>query len=361
MAHLRVETNRLRKGMTIKNNVYSRSGAVLVPENTPVTKDIVSLLSRHFINYVIVEYDAEIPIPSLQGDPVPGEPHTINEKKLEEFKQSFETVENTLAQSLMDIISNDTEIDVNTLLNMLNSIVEKSESNINLCDMLLQMKKTSEGLYAHSINVALFSQILAKWMDFEKQDIEMVMISALLHDIGILKIPGIDMQTFSFKDELEGGRYEKHVIYGYNIIKDKNLDNRIKQAILTHHERMDGHGFPLQVSISNINRLSRCIAVADIYDTLTMKEKNRASMSAFDVLKELEDHGHHKLDPQMLMTFISKISNNFVQHSVLLSTGERAQIVLINKYNLSRPLVQVGSAFVDLANRNDISIKELLD
>lgn len=53
MACFRVHTDRLRKGMVIKNDVYSRTGAILVPVNTPVTKDVLSILTKHFIDYVI--------------------------------------------------------------------------------------------------------------------------------------------------------------------------------------------------------------------------------------------------------------------------------------------------------------------
>ena len=364
MTQLRVQTNRLRKGMTIKNTVYSRSGVILIPANTPVTKEIVTLLSRHFIDYVIVEYDRDIPappVPEAPDVPVNTDPPKIDEQKFTEFKQSFEVAEHVLSENLIEIVSNNSEVDVPALLGMLNNIVENSEADINLCDMLLRMKKSDEDLYTHSINVSLFSQILAKWMNFEQEEIEIVMISALLHDIGILKYPKEDLAVFRFRNDLAEGRFSKHVITGYNLIKDKSIDNRIKQAVLTHHERLDGKGFPLRITQKNINRYARCIAIADIYDTLTMKEEGIESMSPFAVLNYLEKNGHHKLDSQMLMTFITRISNNFIQHRVLLNTGETGQIVLINKFNVTRPLVQLRESFLDLAIRNDLSIKELLD
>ena len=156
-------------------------------------------------------------------------------------------------------------------------------------------------------------------------------------------------------------RQDKHTIHGYNLIKDKDIDIRIKQAVLTHHERLDQSGFPLQVPSKNINSISRIIAIADVYDTLIMKETGTEALSPFLALKELEENGYHKFDSQMLMTFLSRVTYNFIQHTVLLSNGERAQIVLINKYNLTRPLVQIGSTFLDLAARTDLHIKELLD
>ena len=111
----------------------------------------------------------------------------------------------------------------------------------------------------------------------------------------------------------------------------------------------------------NINPISRIIAIADVYDTMIMKETDGKALSPFLALKELEENGYHKFDSQMLMTFLSRVTYNFIQHTVLLSNGERAQIVLINKYNLTRPLVQIGSTFLDLATRTDLHIKELLD
>lgn len=360
MAHLRVPTNRLRKGMTIKNNVYSRSGAILVPADTPVSKEIITLLTRHFIDCVVVEYQTkEIPIPPVA--PVPGQAPKMDEQSFSEFSQSFEVAEELLSNNLKDIASTDKDVDIPALLGMLNQIVEKSENSLNLCDMLSRMKETASGLYAHSINVALFSQILATWMNFEKQDVERTVIAALLHDIGLMRYSANEMTNFTFREELEGGRYDKHVIYGYNLVKDKNLDSYVKQAVLTHHERLDGKGFPLKVTLSNINRFSRVLSIADTYESLTTKEEGKDALSPFDALRELEESGHHRFDSQMLMTFISKIAHNFIQHTVLLNTGEKGQIVLINKYNLTRPLVQVGSAFLDLATRNDLYIKKLLD
>lgn len=360
MSHLRIHTNHLRKDMVIVNNVHSRTGAILVPEGTPVTKDVVALLTRHFIEYVIVDYQTDgYPPPVAQ--PSPWDTPHIDEKQFEEFKESFQIAEETLSQTLREIVEKNNDIDVPGLLNMLNQIVEKSENDMNLCDMLLHMKKNVETLYTHSINVALYAQILAKWMNFSPWDIEPVIISALLHDIGILKFPEEDLKNFTFKQELKKGRYEKHTIYGYNLIKDKDIDIRIKQAILTHHERFDKSGFPLQVSSKNINPISRIIAIADVYDTLIMKETGEESLSPFIALREMEKNDYHKLDSQMLMTFLSKVVYSFIQHTVLLSNGEHAQIILINKYNLSRPLVQVGSSFVDLNIRTDLQIVELLD
>lgn len=361
MACFRVHTDRLRKGMIIKSAVYARTGAVLVPVDTPVTKEVVDLLTRHFIDYVMVDYQAAVSNPA--DIPSPESVPQIKEQQIEEFKGNFKIAETALSENLKDIVTKEKDLDVSLLLDMLNSIVEKSENEVNLCNMLFMMKSNAEGLYTHSINVAIWGQILAKWMNFNPKDIELVGITGLLHDIGLLAMTD-DAELpagFTFHDELNGGKYGKHTIEGYNLLKEKNIDLKVKQAILTHHERQDGSGFPLKIKFQNINSISRVIAIADTYDTLTMKESGVTARSPFWILKHLEDTGHQKFDSDMLMTFISHITNNFIRHNVRLSNGSIGQIVLINKYNLTRPLVQVANKFIDLAVRKDLTIKEILD
>ena len=205
--------------------------------------------------------------------------------------------------------------------------------------------------------------MLAKWMNLKQEDIELVGTAGLLHDIGLLKLnnsPELP-PNFTFHAEMEGGPYTKHAVFGYNLLKDKNIDIKVKQAVLTHHERQDGSGFPLKVTKENINYISRIIAIADTYDTMIMVEEGVKTRSPFWLLKHLEDTGYQKYDSNMLMTFISHVTNNFIRHKVRLSNGLIGQIVLINKFNLTRPLVQIGNSFIDLSVRKDIGIQEILD
>lgn len=359
---MRVPTERLRRGMRIHNNVYSRSGAVLVPDGTPVSKDVIELLTKHLIDDVMVDYQ-----------PLSGAPATLSVEEVvkvttkeerERFAHKFQLAENTLSQNFKDIVENNKDIDEQTLLDVLNDVIETSSSDLNLCDMLLHMRKNSEGLYSHCINVALLGQILAKWMNYSEREIQMVAAAGLLHDIGLLMVTGSNElpSDFKFQNELVPGRYEKHPILAYNMLKNKNLDSMIKQAVLTHHERLDGTGFPLRIRGANINPIARVLAIVDYYDTLSMPTDGNVGKSPFWLLRDLEQSGYHAFDSKILMTFISKLTNNFIKHNVRLSNGMTGHIVLINKYDLTRPLIQVGkSTFIDLSVRKELSIVEVLD
>ena len=144
--------------------------------------------------------------------------------------------------------------------------------------------------------------------------------------------------------------------------KNQNIDTEIKKAILGHHERLDKSGFPLRISEHGIGKLARILAIADIFDTYTMKENDIQPMSVFSVIKKMEEmHLHNILDTQFNMTFIAHIAHTMVQHRVLLNDGRTGQVVMINRLNVSRPLVQVGTTFVDLSKEHSLYIQELLD
>ena len=358
MAKIRIAVNHLCNDMIIGEDVYNRSGVVLVAQGSTVTDEVISLLSRHLIDSVAIEYQAAADEPQQAENAQP----LVDEKQYQEFQEHFSVAENMLSDNLKKIVENSEDIDVPALMNVTNEILEKSRNETNLCNMLLMMKKDTESLYAHSINVSILCQILAKWSGCTPKEIENVAIAGLLHDVGILKFPEEMRKDFTFRKEMEGGVYNKHVLYSYNIVKNQNIDTEIKKAILGHHERLDKSGFPLRISEHGIGKLARILAIADIFDTYTMKENDIQPMSVFSVIKKMEEmHLHNILDTQFNMTFIAHIAHTMVQHRVLLNDGRTGQVVMINRLNVSRPLVQVGTTFVDLSKEHSLYIQELLD
>lgn len=365
MAKMRMHTDRLRKGMVISNDVYSNGGLLLVNAGTPVTKDVAALLARHFIEYVIVEFkESGAAKPETASMEEVGQVKMTEQQKAE-FKESIKVAENALSSSFKAIVYQNGDINVSGMLNMLNGILEKATNDVSLCDMLFSMKESKESLYRHSINVSLIGQMLAKWLKFSQEEIELVSITGLLHDIGLvgLQKENTNMDYLFFREVWENKKrqYEKHVFDGYNIIKNKKIDPRIIQAVLTHHERIDQSGFPMQVPAANINKISRVIAVADAYDILTMQKDENELVSPLNVLNYLQDLSYTMLDPSILITFIEKITISYIQKKVLLSNGKTGTIILLNKFNLPRPLVRSESVLIDLAERPDIQIVKFIE
>jgi len=356
MALIQMKTHHLKKGMVIKQDVYNKSGVILVTEDTPVTTEVFELLTRHFIDEVLIDYVSEIPSVSVMSE----ERKRIRQKRLQEFQKNYRIAEGTLSQNLRDVITKDKDVDIPLLLDMLSSIISKAEEELNLLDMLQTMEQNSNSLYAHSINVALYAQLLARWVKLNPEEIELVSLAGLLHDIGHMKYPEDEKVPFTLHDGMAKLCHEQHPTLGYRILEKKNVDYRIKQAVLTHHERFDESGFPLGVSFVNINQITRVLSIADSYSTLITEETGHPALTPFDALKQLQETDYKKYDYNFLTTFIEHVSQNYIQHEVLLTDGRIGTILMINKANLSKPLVQIGNLFVDLAKQKDLSIEKIL-
>ena len=377
MAQKRMWTRDLKEGMVVKADVFTRNGVIIVPVRTVINQEVLELLARHSIREVFVEVDAPKPaepvvkpepVKPIEAAPVPVVvPNFLVERekaqRMEVFTATFHVAEETLSQSLRELAYQDKDVNIDQLLNMVNSVVAKADNDVNLCDMLFKMKQSAESLYAHAINVSLYAQLLARWIGLSAEEIELVGIAGLLHDIGLLKCQqeeeGIPIY-FHDEHDNEVRIWERHVVYGYNMIKDKPLDIRVKQAVLTHHERMDGRGFPHQMDYRNINTISKVLAIADTYDTLTLIEPDYEPLSPFEALRQLNYEYYLKLDADMIMTFVDRMAQNFIRYEVILSNGQRGRIVMINKHDQARPLVQVGDEFIDLSKQTDITIIKLL-
>lgn len=357
MSIMRVSVDRLREGMIIANEVYSQTGIPLVTEGTPVTKEVINLLTKHFIDEVRVSYEEERKIaarPRRYGMGLATAP------KYEEWKEEYQVAENVISESLKQIISGTNGVDSETILDTLNGILEKSGTEGDFFSMILKMKNSSSSLYTHAVNVALMAQLLAQWVRCSDEEIEVVTLAGVLHDVGHLELSKTQMETFSYVKELETNEYERHVISGYNLLKKQKVNQDVLQAILTHHESLDGRGYPLKVTQENIRQTSRILAIADTFDTLTMRTPGEENLSAFAALKRMQDWGIHKFDTQILMEFTTHIAESMIQREVRLSDGRVGQIVMLNRFNIFSPMVKTGDDFVDLSKRHNLEIVELL-
>ena len=147
--------------------------------------------------------------------------------------------------TLSSIISGNGLDAINPLFETAMSLLKETRNSIEMFDMLHNMRSVDDSIYAHSLNVALITGMLGKWLKMSKEDFDLLILAALLHDIGKAKIPPeILNKPGKYTDE-EFALVRKHPTLGYEILLQyPRLDNRVKNAALMHHERCDGSGYP---------------------------------------------------------------------------------------------------------------------
>ncbi|MDO5291132.1 MAG: HD domain-containing protein [bacterium] len=142
------------------------------------------------------------------------------------------------------------------------------ERNVVYC--LAGVRQRSEGIYSHSINVAVLSILIAVNMGVAKSRIKDIAIGSLLHDIGYngitVKITNEPGQSYTDEEKKE---IKKHVLYGYSMISNETwLSKTSKDIILSHHEMINSKGYPFRLDGKHMSLAIKIVSLCNDFDTL---------------------------------------------------------------------------------------------
>jgi len=146
----------------------------------------------------------------------------------------------------------------------------------------------SDWIYAHSIDVALISMIIAIQLNYSKTEQKDICIGALFHDIGKLLIPKSILEKESPLTDYESMIFQQHCELGSGIIKDFNLSEGCTNIVLEHHERLDGSGYPHQLKDEQLSDYAKIVMVADTFDAVTSFQPSKRIETVGFALEEFK-------------------------------------------------------------------------
>ncbi len=161
--------------------------------------------------------------------------------------------------------------------------------------------------YAHSVNVGIYSIMLAKELFLRSDDHNLEELGAgfFLHDLGKVNVdPAIINKPGRLTDD-EMKQMRTHPYQGYKILHEANeLSQECEYIVLQHHERYDGNGYPKRLKGDEIHIYGRICCLADVFDALTAERSYKKSMSKFDALKLMRDEMQSFFSRDLLEPFI---------------------------------------------------------
>jgi putative nucleotidyltransferase with HDIG domain len=156
----------------------------------------------------------------------------------------------------------------------------------------------------HSRRVMEYSKSIGQRMKLDKEDIEDLKRSALLHDIGKIGIPDIILKKKTKLTDEEYAVIKSHPETGAAILKYIKSFKHLVPAVYHHHERFDGDGYPDGIKDTAIPLHARIIAIADTFDAMTSSRSYRSALSFRTALSELERNKGIQFDPDIADIFI---------------------------------------------------------
>jgi len=177
-----------------------------------------------------------------------------------------------------------------------------------LLNSILQIVKIVEAkdsyTAGHSIRVAEYSENIARRLKLNEYDIELLANLANLHDLGKIQVDlSILNKPGSFTKE-DWDEMKKHPLVGYNIVKEITFLKSEANAILHHHERVDGKGYPCGIKDNEISLFAKILMVADSYDAMTTDRPYRKALTNKEAISELKNNSGTQFDQRIAKTMI---------------------------------------------------------
>lgn len=366
--NLLVPLDDIKEGMVLGDDVFDKTGRLLVSKDT-----IVSILTRDRLKkfsgtrevYIKVEknkLDIKTVVELESGKRVELDSDALkleNSKEKYIIKEKFEQMHVSIKKSFDELSRNNTSEEVKKELEKTVEEIKNSLAvNVDLLNEILDVKEVDEYLYNHSLNVAVISNLIGKWINLPQEDLDTLVLAGLVHDIGKLKVdPQVLNKPGKLTDE-EFLEMKKHPVYSHKMLTEMGYtDQKMIKAVTLHHEKVDGSGYPLGISGDKLPIHAKILAIADIFDAMTSNRVYKERVSPFKVLEMFQNQTFGKLDYSIIMTFIKKFTEYYVGSEVQLSNGEKAKIVSLNTYELTKPLLVTDAGkFIDISKSRNIQI-----
>ena len=347
-----ISFNKIKSGMRISKNL-EQNGRVLLKQDILITDQIITKLKKMYYIESVEVYDNEISekqvsrVEKKQGE-------------LRKIEDDFKEISSKLHTTFRQIVSKN-ETSMNEIREFSQKIQHELKPSSIVIKNIVLYGSGEDSIYRHGVNVAALSALLGKWIGLEESKINLLVYSAILHDVGKTKIDKEVLKKDTALTKSEFNKIKTHTSVGYNLIKEITfLDKSVSYGVLMHHERVDGSGYPLGLKGEGIHPFAKIIAIADVFDAINSDRGYKGKKLPFEALQIVKTEGLGKLDYEYVKIFLEHIVGYYTGEEVLLNTNEKCKIIQMNVNNLEKPLVMRNEEFIDLAKEKHLYIKEML-
>lgn len=361
---VKLKVTELRPNMVIAKDAFTPNGVLVLAKNTMLNKVNYTKLISNGVTYVNVlkdSVDRRMPLLTGATNVLEEQMKPIKEKQeFIEFETKYvESLDKT--KEFLCNIGDGAKINKDDLYSLVNETIDMIDCKSDLFSYFGNLKQTNDPTYQHSINVSILCNLFARWLGMSEQEIQDLTVAGLLHDIGKVKIPKEILEKEGKFTEGEYSVMKMHTLYGYDIVSEReDLSDHIKNAVLMHHEKVNGSGYPYGYTGEKIDNYAKIVAICDIYDAMTSSRSYRDKLCPFKVIEEFELGSFGILDTEYLFVFLQNIAYTYVGSWVVLNDGSTAEVVFINNSNMSRPIVKQGDEFVDLSRNKNRYVESML-
>lgn len=349
----------------IVKDVYSNTSHPIIAQDTVVTATHIKVLKSFLVDQVEVASKlanglAFQPSQVIPFEEVPAKQKTAK-KEQPAFLDDYRTVV-TNYRKMFKQWQSGKALDIHEIRQLIVPLIERADEHHGEVFLLNNDVTKEMYFYHHSVAISLLSTILAKRLGFEQESIQ-IGIAALIADSGMAKI---NHRIFDHKGKLPKAEFEdlkQHSTFSYRYIeKSPALTKATKLAVLQHHERPDGQGYPLGITEEKIHPYAKIISIADAYHAMTSDRYYQQKQPFDRVIFQMQKESNHQFDSRCLKVFITCLEDALLEEKVYLSNRQTGTIVALAFSKYPEFIVQIHDTheILSLSDQDELMIEYLI-
>ena len=364
-----IKVDDLQVGMEFDESVFVEDDVILVPAGVALREKDLQRLNQWGVEEVLTD-----------GKPID---HTPSDVKADfEFfglsadSDSVNFYKNAVSflSDIFERISKKESFNTTTVDTMAELIIKYVREQRNETISLIICSSAGDGYAKSSLNCAILSAVIGVFTNMDEKNIQDLVIGAILHDCGMLRIPEKIRNKNGKLTETELKTLRMHTLYSYQIMaKELYYPEEVAQIALQHHERWNGTGYPQGIKEEEINNAARIVSVSDAFEAMVCERPYRNSMTGYFAMKNILSDNSRRFDPAIVKSFISSMGIYPIGSIVLLSNSSIGRVISVHSNTPVRPELMLlidsdGTEYkdgfgliVDLLQEKNLFILKALD
>lgn len=323
----------LKEGMVLARTIWNEAGHPLLKKDVVINERIIQRLQQLNMHYLYIDDKISKGIEVQETVPT-----VIRNKAISTIKDSFQSIDGLNPVNASYVLDQQSK----AIVSIVDELLLAVRSNDEILTILTDAYLFDEYLYQHSFQVTLYSIAIAKELGYSAEDLRLIAIGALLHDIGKLMVP---KEILTKPDRLSCEEFEtmkQHTRYGFDLLRNlHSISLIVAHCAFQHHERIDGSGYPRGLVDFEIHPFAKIIGVADVFDAVTTSRVYREKMLPSQGLAILEAGAGTIYDARIVDALKRSVVHYPKGVILKLSDGRRGIVSRQNTLNAALPWIRI--------------------
>ncbi len=360
MSDVFVKLSEVKKGVIVTEDVYKNTIYPIVRKNTVLTDEHLNVLQLFAIQKIKVKPNTtsnpeQDTLEKVEND------MAVKQVKKPTFQNQYEEAVQQVKKEFVKWQSG-IKPDVAKMRSIIVPLLEQLKRPESELTFLTTVATKEEYIYHHSIAVGLLAHAIGEKMNLSAGETIQLGIAGTLIDCGMAKIPLTILNKKGRLTTKEYNEVKKHPVYSYQMINDSPLlRTEMKLAVLQHHERLDGSGYPRHEKRDYITLYAKILGTADVYHARTSERIYRSKESPYKILESFKDT-YEAFDVEVINALYEVAGRLSIGTTVRLSNQDIGAVAYLHQAEPFRPVIKLkeNGNIIDLTKMRSISIEEVL-